>query len=127
MTGSMRQIKWIHKSKLKGEGRETKYIKTRKKGTECSQKQVRQDRRGRAWKEQDKRPGMEPKCPVSTKCSVSSLGTNNCNTFQQSVCSFCFCYRSVQQTTTYYCCQSLGKLRQQRSACWIEQFQPHPQ
>lgn len=57
----MRQIKWVHKWELEGEGRETEYMKTRKKGTKCSQKQVRQNRKSRAWKEQGKRPGMEPK------------------------------------------------------------------
>lgn len=59
-TRSMRQIKQIPKWQVEAEERETKYMKMKKKGTKCPQKQVRQDRRSRSRKEQDKRTGVEP-------------------------------------------------------------------
>lgn len=60
--GSMernRRIKCFYKWEFEEE-RETMYRKTRKKGSERSQKLVRCDRRSRTWKEQGKRPAMEP-------------------------------------------------------------------
>lgn len=61
--------------------RETKYMKTRKFSyTKSLQKQVRQDRRSRAWKQKDKRTGMEAVSWEHKDQGFLSWG-NTCSTF----------------------------------------------